>query len=211
MSGRMVIDASQLPEGETDHRSLIWWGNFLLLLVETTVFGLLLACYFYYRQNFSGFPPPRVHDLPVIYHPVPDLELPSINMMLLLVSCVPMFCADRLCLKKDPNERLVGLALAVVVLFGFLIAGLRFAEFSSIHFKWNENAYASTVWLFLGMHLFHIFTGTLELLLMLAWTCVKQLDVKHARDIRVTAVYWYWLAGIWVPLYIILFWGPRWF
>jgi cytochrome c oxidase subunit 3 len=210
MTGRVVIDVSELPKGEVDHRSLIWWGNLLLLFVETTVFGLLLACYFYYRQNFSGFPPPKVHDPPIMYNPVPDLDVPSINLMLLLLSCVPMFMADRLCLRKDPNERLVSICVAAVVLMGFLIGGLRFAEFHSVHFKWNENAYASTVWVFLGMHLLHIVTGSLELLLMLVWTLTHQLDTKHARDIRVTAVYWYWVAGIWVPLYIVLFWGPRW-
>jgi cytochrome c oxidase subunit III len=210
VSGRIIIDASELPKGEVDHRSLIWWGNLLLLLVETTVFGLLLACYFYYRQNFTGFPPPRVHDPPIIYNPIPNLEWPTVNLMFLLLSCAPMFFVDRLCKKTDPNERFVCFGLALVVLLGFCIAAIRFQEFRSIHFKWNENAYASTVWMFLGMHLLHVLTGSLELLLMWVWTFTHSLDTKHRRDIRVTAIYWYWVAGIWVPLYIILFWGPRW-
>jgi heme/copper-type cytochrome/quinol oxidase subunit 3 len=210
MNGRLVIDAAVLPKGEVDHRSLIWWDNLLLLFVETTVFGLLVASYFYYSQNFTGFPPPRVHDPPIIYNPVPDLDAPSINMMLLLLSCVPMFFADRLCLRKDPNEKLVSICLIAIVLMGFVIAGMRFAEFSAVHFKWNENAYASIVWLILGTHLVHVVTGTLELLLMLVWTATHQLDTKHARDIRVTAVYWYWVAGIYIPLYILVFWSPRW-
>jgi heme/copper-type cytochrome/quinol oxidase subunit 3 len=123
-----------------------------------------------------------------------------------------MFLLDRACLRKDPNskERLVQIVLAVCVLLGFVIAGLRFKEFFDLRFRWNENAYASVVWTILGMHLLHIVTGTLENLLMLSWVLVKPLDIKHARDIRVTAVYWYWIAGIWVPLYIIVFWGPRW-
>lgn len=212
MSVRAVIDVSDLPHAAVDHRSPIWWGNILLLVVETTMFGLLAACYFYFLQNFTEFPPPKAHDAPVVFHPVPKLDLSSVNLIILLFSCIPMFWADRLCLRKDKNknERSVQIALIISVLFGLLIAGLRFAEFFSFQFKWNENAYASTAWTIAGMHLLHLLTGTGENLLMLSWVLLKPLDDKHARDIRVTAIYWYWIAGIWIPLYIILFWVPRW-
>jgi hypothetical protein len=36
------------------------------------------------------------------------------------------------------------------------------------------------------------------------------MDIKHARDIRVTAVYWYWIAGTWFLLYFVVYWTPRW-
>jgi heme/copper-type cytochrome/quinol oxidase subunit 3 len=207
-----VIDIAELPSAEADHRSPIWWGNLFLLIVETSMFGLLLACYFYFQQNFSQWPPPRVNATPILYKPLPNLDAGSINMVLLIFSCVPMFWAGRLCLRKNPNahESKVRVGLVIAVLFGLVIAGIRFREFFDFHFKWNENSYASTVWLILGMHLLHIVTGTLENLLMLAWVMVKPLDVKHARDIRVTAIYWYWLVIVWAPFYVILYWSPRW-
>jgi heme/copper-type cytochrome/quinol oxidase subunit 3 len=212
MTTHTVLDISELPSAEADHRSPIWWGNILLLVVETTMFGLLIACYFYFRQNFSEWPPPRVNETPILYKPMPNLDAGSVNMMLLFFSCLPMFWADRLCLRKsrEQQEGAVKIALVLSILFGFLIAGIRFREFFAFHFLWNENAYASTVWLILGTHLLHIFTGTLENLLMLTWVMVKPLDTKHARDIRVTAIYWYWIVLIWVPFYVILYWSPHW-
>jgi hypothetical protein len=27
--------------------------------------------------------------------------------------------------------------------------------------------------------------------------------------VRVGAVYWYWIAAIWIPLYVIVYFGPR--
>jgi heme/copper-type cytochrome/quinol oxidase subunit 3 len=207
-----VIDISSLPSAEVDHRSPIWWGNILLLIVETTMFGLLLACYFYFRQNFTQWPPPHVNEAPILFEPLPKLDAGAINMIVMLFSCLPMFWADRLCLRKEPNrhEPKIKLALLLSILFGILIAGLRFREFFDFHFKWNENAYASTVWLILGLHLLHIITGTLENLLMFSWVMLKPLDAKHARDVRVAAIYWYWIVAVWVPFYVILFWSPRW-
>ena len=60
------------------------------------------------------------------------------------------------------------------------------------------------------MHLIHLITGTAENLIMTVWIWLKGLDIKHARDIRVGAGYWYWIAGIWIPLYTIIYFGPRW-
>jgi heme/copper-type cytochrome/quinol oxidase subunit 3 len=55
----------------------------------------------------------------------------------------------------------------------------------------------------------HLFAGTLENGVMAACIWFHGMDVKHARDVRVNATYWYWIAGVWVPLYAVLYWGPR--
>jgi cytochrome c oxidase subunit III len=59
------------------------------------------------------------------------------------------------------------------------------------------------------MHLLHLITGTWENGLMAAWICTHGMDDKHARDVRVGAGYWYWIASIWLLLYGLVFWGPR--
>jgi len=60
------------------------------------------------------------------------------------------------------------------------------------------------------MHLAHLITGTCENVIMTVWIFFKGMDDKHARDIRVTGVYWYWIVVIWVLLYIVVYWVPRW-
>jgi cytochrome c oxidase subunit 3 len=205
-----TIDVSDLPPDTMDHRSPIWWGNLLLLVIETTMFAILVATYFYLRVvDFDMWPPTQPNVQPPLYHPVPSLLLPTINLIILLISFVPMFWASRACLQK--NLPAVRLGLILCVLLGIVSTVLRFYEFPAIHFKWNDNAYASIVWTLMGMHLAHIITATCENALMTAWVLAKGLDQKHARDVRVTAVYWYWVVGIWVLLYILIYWGPRWF
>jgi heme/copper-type cytochrome/quinol oxidase subunit 3 len=41
------------------------------------------------------------------------------------------------------------------------------------------------------------------------WTQVKELDDKHALDLTVMAVYWYWIVGMWVVLFPIVYLLPR--
>jgi cytochrome c oxidase subunit III len=204
---RPVIDISNLPNTELDHRSAIWWGNLLLLAIETTMFALLIGGYFYLRNNFTQWPPPLIKGPMAYFDPVPALPVPTINLFILLLSVAPMVWADRaaLHLKQGPVCR----ALAGCIVLGLVAIALRFREFSALQFRWDDNAYGSIVWVMVAMHLLHLIVATLELGLMLAWILRKDMDGKHARDVRVTAVYWYWIVGVWIPLYVIIFPGPR--
>jgi len=206
---RAIIDVSALPKTVLDHRSPIWWGNTLLLAIETTMFALFVAIYFYARVvDFTIWPPPNGNTVPPVYHTAPDLLVPTINLCILLASVAPMLWVDRACLKRDARAVKIGLTLCV--LLGFVIIGIRFLEFNSLHFKWNDNAYASIIWTIVGLHLTHLVIATSENLIMTIWVFVKGLDDKHARDIRVTAVYWYWVAGMWVLLFALIWGGARW-
>jgi cytochrome c oxidase subunit 3 len=206
---RAIIDVSALPSTVLDHRSPIWWGNLLLLGIETAMFALLVACYFYVRVvDFTMWPPPNSNTVPPVYNTAPDLPLPIVNLCLLLVSVAPYWWADRACLKRDARAVKIGLTLCV--LLGLVVIVIRFFEFQSLHFKWNDNAYASIVWTIVGLHLTHLVVATAETIIMALWVFVKGLDDKHARDVRVTAVYWYWVVGTWVLLFILIWGGARW-
>src|SRR6187551_3306045 len=93
MSTRAVIDVSELPHHGFDTLDTIWWGNNLLLAIETSMFVLLIATYFYLRQNFELWPPPLAQ-LTAPLDPLPGLSYGTANLLLLLLSCVPMIWAD---------------------------------------------------------------------------------------------------------------------
>ena len=209
MNSRPAIDVSALPESVVDHRSLVWWGNNLLIVVETTMFALLVAGYFYMRPNFTSWPPPQVNQPIAHFDPVPALGVPTVNLILLIVTLAPMIWADWACLKH--KRRTTEIALALLILLGAGCVVLRCYEFPALHFRWDDNAYASIVWTIMGLHLLHLVVAVLEMVMMLTWVLVKGLDDKHARDVRVTAVYWYWIVGTWIILYGIIIPGPRFF
>jgi heme/copper-type cytochrome/quinol oxidase subunit 3 len=204
---RPKYDVSHLPAAVLDHRSPIWWGNLLMLIIETMMFAVLLVGFFYYRMNFTNWPPPRVDRFPVIYRPVPSLGIPIAGLAVLLFSLVPMIWIDRMCLQR--RETAVKAGVIVFILVGLLSIGVRFEEFSSLHYRWDANAYASIVWTLLGVHMMHLMIGTGELIILGTWLLVKGLDDKHARDLRITAVYWYWVVGIWLVIFFVVDISPR--
>ena len=209
MNTRDVIDVSRLPHAVLDHRSPIWWGNLVLVIIESVMFAILIAAYFYIYQNFEHWPPPQVNRLPVDYNPVPALGFTTANLLVILLSLAPMLLADRAALHR--KRKLVDLGLWITVLFGLAAIALRFGELRALKVRWDDNAYGSTVWMIFCLHLTHLIIGTVENALMVVWVTLKGLDDKHARDIRVTAVYWYWIIATWIPLYLILVIGPRYF
>ena len=82
MSTRAVIDISGLPHHEFDTYDPVWWGNNLLLAIETSMFAILIATYFYLRQNFALWPPP-VAQLTATLDPLPQLTYGTLNTLLL--------------------------------------------------------------------------------------------------------------------------------
>ena len=61
----------------------------------------------------------------------------------------------------------------------------------------------------LGMHLLHMIVLGTEDIYLLIWVFKKGLDDKNCVDLTVTAVYWYWIVGIWVLLYPLIYLVPR--
>jgi len=202
------LDVSKLPSNGFDWHAPLWWGNLLMLIVETTTMALLFATYFYLMRNEQKWPPPQVNDLPFMYDTAPSLMAGTINVILLVLSCPLMWIVDQWARKDKARHVLWGL-LALTLIAG-VSSYLRFKEFNAIHFYWDENAYASTVWTIEGLHLFYIVGGLGEMLLMAIWIIRHGMDSKHALDVTLVGGYWYWVAGIWVIGYGIIYWVPRW-
>ncbi|HEY6659685.1 MAG TPA: cytochrome c oxidase subunit 3 [Pyrinomonadaceae bacterium] len=206
MSTRTVIDVSQLPHHEFDTYDPVWWGNNFLLAIETSMFAILIASYFYLRQNFALWPPP-VAQLTATLNPLPELSYGTANTILLLASCFPMILTDLSARRGNRSMSRIGLVIAVV--FGVVALVLRSFEYAAVYFRWDSNAYGSIVWFLLGMHNLHLFVLTTEAVLLTVWVFTREYDMKHRVDIVTLAVYWYWVVAIWLLLYAIIYFTPR--
>ena len=206
MSTRTVINVSELPHHEFDTYDPVWWGNNFLLAIETSMFAILIATYFYLRQNFALWPPP-VAQLTDTLRPLPELTYGTANTILLLFSCIPMVLTDRAARRGDRTFSQAGLVIAIACGVAALV--LRSFEYSAVYFRWDSNAYGSVVWFMLGMHMLHLLVLTSECVLLAIWIFTREFDMKHRVDIVTVAVYWYWVVGIWVLLYGIIYFTPR--
>jgi heme/copper-type cytochrome/quinol oxidase subunit 3 len=206
MSSRPVIDVSELPHHGFDTLDPVWWGNNFLLAIETSMFVILLATYFYLRQNFEHWPPPLAQ-LTGPLNPLPDLSYGTANTVLLVLSCIPMIWADVSARRGYQSGAQKG--LLICLLCGVVAIALRSFEFAAVKFRWDSNAYGSIVWFVLGMHLLHLVTLTCETLLLTIWSFLREFDMKHRVDMTALAIYWYWVVGIWLVLYGVIYFTPR--
>jgi cytochrome c oxidase subunit 1/cytochrome c oxidase subunit I+III len=206
MSTRAVIDVSKLPHHEFDTYDPVWWGNNGLLAIETSMFAILIATYFYLRQNFALWPPP-IAELTAPLRPLPILTYGVANTILLVLSCIPMIITDRAARRGDRSTTQMGLAICLVC--GLAAMVLRGFEFTAMRFLWDSNAYGSVVWFLLGMHALHLLVLTSETLLLLIWVFRREFDMKHRVDVVTVAVYWYWVVTIWLVIFAVVYFTPR--
>ncbi len=193
------VDVSHLPATSFDSRTTIWWGVTGLIAIEGTMFALLIATYLYLWLIAANWPP--------LGTPKPGLLAGSVDLVLMLVSVLPMAMVNRAAHRRDPAAIWKGMLLLVVIGLGAI--ALRMFEFFALHTRWDSTAYGSIAWTILGMHLGHLASSTVENILLGLLMIRGPVEPKHYVDVNVNALYWYFVVGAWIVLYVLVFWGPR--
>jgi cytochrome c oxidase subunit I+III len=195
---RTVIDVSRLPAFAFHHRSIVWWGTMGLIVIEGTMFALLIVAYIYLKGRSPHWPPG---------HFPPDLFWGSLNTAVLLLSAIPnhltKVAAERLDLRKVRRWMIVALIFALA----FNI--IRIFEFQSLNVWFDENAYGSIVWTLLGFHTAHILTDFVDSGVLLALLFLGPIEESHFVDVSENAMYWYFVVLSWIPIYAVIYFVPR--
>ena len=109
--------------------------------------------------------------------------------------------------KKQRASAARGLALLLALGLGAIV--LRAYEFRALGFAWHDNAYASAVWGLLVLHLLYLGVAAARAGFFAFTLALCELDEELAADVTLTTAYWTWMAGTWVVLYGVVYWGPR--
>jgi heme/copper-type cytochrome/quinol oxidase subunit 3 len=208
MTTRPTLDVAHLPGFAFDSKAPVWWGNLLMVTIETTTVAMLLLMYFYVWSLSKEWPPTKSEAIVPIVEPVPELHWGTANLVILLASCIPMYLVDRAA--RDGRERTTWMGLFGMTTIGCIAIALRFLEFQTVQFRWDDNTYGSLVWAFLFLHLIYLISEAIEVGLMGLWIALHGMDERHQVDVTLTGGYWYWVVGIWVPIYLTVYWAPRW-
>jgi len=199
MTERAVLDVSGLSTHAERSHAPIWWGQLGMMMIETTIFAILIASYFYVRAQFAVWPPPNISP--------PDLTISSIGVLILLVSAIPMYLSDQAAKKR--NRPRVILYMSLNLALGLIFLALRWMEFLRFNFKWSTDIYGSFFWCTVGLHTMHAIADLIQTMVMLAIVLVRRVGEKQLQGIEVDGLYWYFIVAIWIPVWIVFFLYPN--
>lgn len=200
MRERPVINLANLPLHGMGSASPSWWGTLAYMLIEGMGFALVLAVYLYLMSVAPQWP---------LNAPLPKLAAGTWLTLLLLASLVPNLVLARLAKTKKLAK--IRLGLVVMSLLGALPLVLRAYEFPAMRVKWDDNAYGSIVWAILALHTAHLITDLMDTLVLTALMFTRHADnPRRYGDVEDNAMYWNFIVLAWVPLYLCIYWVPRW-
>lgn len=194
--GRPVINIANLPNFAFGNRSILWWGTMGLVAIEGTVFAMGIVTYLYLRGRSPEWPPNL---------DAPGLFWGTLNTAILLASAWPNHWTKQQTERLDLRKTRVGL----LVCLGFAVAFLavRVLEFGALNCRWDTNAYGSIVWTLMGLHSAHLLTDFIDSVVLTAVMFVRPSPKRHV-DVSENAVYWHFVVLSWLPIYVVIYFGP---
>lgn len=196
---KRFLDVSALPDVTFASRSITWWGTLGMMIIEAGVFALALASYFYLHSRSDTWPPGV---LP------PDLLWGSINTAIFILSVIPTEWYRRRARQADTTAVQTGLIFACVIGLATLL--VRYEELRHLNTDWSQSAYGSIVWLIIGLHVTHLLTDWAESIVLTVLFFFPHIEGKRFVDAEENASYWYFVVITWLPIYLVLYWAPRW-
>ena len=163
--------------------SLGWWGMALFVAAEATLFGVLVATYFYLRFKNLEWPPQGI--------PEPRLGVPLVLLGVLLVTSVPMQLALRAANAHRLGAARLLLGLASIVQAGYFAMQVHEYAGDLGRFAPADHAYASIYYTLLGADHAHVALG----LLLDLWLLAKLArGLTRYRLNALSAITFYWHA-----------------
>jgi cytochrome c oxidase subunit III len=195
---RVVANVSELPRTVFGHRSLMWWGTLGFIAIEGTTLFICAISYFYLRRNFSTWPPEHVLR--------PALVIPTVQVILMLGSIIPMGWVDAASRRLDLRGVQRGMLICSVLAVAMTL--LRWFEFRSLNVRWDSNAYGSAAWATMTAHSTLLLLQTAETIAMTVLVFGPNLEERDLAGTSDNAFYWYFMAGVWLPLAAVIYLSP---
>jgi cytochrome c oxidase subunit III len=200
MNVRSVLDVRTLSPYSYRTDGTLWWGMMGMIAIETSVFAMLMASYFYLKTQNAEWP--------LGGFDAPKLLLPSVNTAILVASSLVMHWADKGVEKDDQRRLRVGMLVAGALAALFLV--LKYVEYSDVPYRWDSNAYGSIVWTIIGFHSAHVMV-LLAKTIVVGTLAIRGFFDSHRRmGVIINGMYWHFVVAVWIPLYVMLYWSPRW-
>lgn len=179
-SGVAVREVARLRRAQPNG----WWGMGLLICTEATLFGTMIATYFYLRFQVVSWPPPGIEP--------PSIPLPAALTGALVLTSIPMILGVRAARAGRARAAIAPIALATVVQAGYLAVQIVLYLDDLSKFSPKDTAYGSIYFTLLLTHHIHVLIGIL-LNLYVMFRLLRGLNGYRLVGVRAIALYWHFV------------------
>jgi cytochrome c oxidase subunit 3 len=186
-----------LPVGSAGKRAGGWWGMWVLIVTEASLFGYLLFSYFYLASQTPQHWPPEG---------LPQMGIPVLNTAILLASSAFVWAGERCIRRNRLHCSLAAMTTAILLGAGFVM--IQFGEWDKKSFDMTTNLYDSLYFMITGFHLLHVVVGLVILLLLLLWTGLGYFDHRRYSAMSIGGLYWHFVDAVWLFVFSALYLSP---
>lgn len=131
-------------------------------------------------------------------------EVPFLNTVILLSSGAAVTWAHHAILAKEHDDAIYGLVATIVL--AILFTGFQAAEYLEAPFTIADSVYSSCFFVATGFHGFHVFVGTIFLIVCLVRQSKNHFTRKHHFGFEAAAWYWHFVDVVWLFLFVSIYW-----
>ena len=173
-------------------------GILVFIAFETMTFLGLIIAYLVTRAGSFAWPPPHLPRLPV--------AVTAVNTAVLLFSGYTMHGGARAI--RAGRQHGLRLALAVTAILGgafLLVQGTEWVRLLRQGLTLTSSLYGATFYILIGLHALHVVGAVTWLLIVLILARRGHFTAKQHVGVTVCATYWYFVCGLWVVLFGVVY------
>nr|YP_009441348.1 cytochrome c oxidase subunit 3 [Lympha mucosa]ATN23357.1 cytochrome c oxidase subunit 3 [Lympha mucosa] len=178
------------------------YGVFLFIISEILFFFAFFWAFFHSSLSpaieiGSMWPPKGLNVLD-------PWQIPFLNTLILLFSgCTVTWCHHAI-VSNYRTQAIISLATTVIL--AIIFTSFQIFEYNMADFRLSDGIYGSTFYMATGFHGFHVFVGTLFLLVCLVRVFKYQLTKQHHFGFEAAAWYWHFVDVVWLFLFVTIYW-----
>jgi len=151
-------------------------------------------------EHTGGIWPPK--DLTVL----DPWHLPLFNTVILLLSGTTVTWAHHALLHNDRSS--LKLDLLCTILLGAIFTAVQIHEYIEAPFTFSDSIYGATFFMATGFHGFHVFVGTVFLIVCLLRVIKGHFKPEQHFGFEAAAWYWHFVDVVWLFLFAVIYvWG----
>lgn len=151
------------------------------------------------RMEYTGG-----HWPPSQFTTIPAFDLPLLMTLILLLSGCTVTWAHHAILEGHKKEMATGLGISV--LLGLFFLSFQVYEYTNAHFGFTEGIFPSTFYMATGFHGFHVFVGTVFLLVCYLRARKEEFTKERHFGFEAAAWYWHFVDVVWLFLFVAVYW-----